>query len=242
MSSKRDPGPFLKTEFIPDKHIQRFALAELAELKLLPTSPGPVLIDQFSDRKWGMPEDYEKLETGVLGYAAFTIKGFDHIVINRDLDDDTTVTGRRRVRSTIAHEIGHAILHEKLFIEKMMFDQQQGLLFGNMERQSRPLIQERIICREPDVFNSGQNSPWYEIQANKFMAELLMPNPLLLQVIETKLSGFDPKSNILAEGFLFENLIRKVSDTFNVSIQMARLAVKKQLEKKQKQEKGGSLL
>ena len=74
------------------------------------------------------------------------------------------------------------------------------------------------------------------------MAELLMPNPLLLQVIETKLSGFDPKSNILAEGFLFENLIRKVSDTFNVSIQMARLAVKKQLEKKQKQEKGGSLL
>ncbi|MCH7228322.1 hypothetical protein [Haloferula sp. A504] len=73
MRTNRDPGPFLKTEFIPDKRIERRALAELEELGLMPERPEPIKIELFSDLKWGIPEDYDKLPAGVLGYAAFTV-------------------------------------------------------------------------------------------------------------------------------------------------------------------------
>ncbi len=231
----RSPGIFLKTEFIPDKRIERMALEQLEAVGLLPDEPGPVAIDQFCDRKWGRPEDYEDLPRGVMGCAAFTLAGFDHIVISAELDRDLSPTGRRRVRSTIAHEIGHGFLHEKLFIEKMMFDQNQGLLFGEMERRPKTAKEMRVVCRDGDIFGGAFHSPWYEVQANKFMAASLMPKPLFLRVVEPFLLEYDPASTSPTQRMRYYGKIEEVSDTFNVSREMARIAVERYMAKERPQ-------
>jgi len=183
INKTKETGPFLRQEFIPEKRIQRFAVEELTRCSLLPGSPGPVDIEKFCDRKWGFPEDYQALDADVMGRASFTYKGFDRIEINATLVEDSTPTGVRRVRSTLAHEIGHAVLHEGLFVEKLLFDRNQGLLFGDLERSDR----SAIVCRNSDIYMPAK-SKWWEIQANKFMAALLLPRPLFLQVAETKLA------------------------------------------------------
>ncbi len=237
----RSPGIFLKTEFIPDKRIDRRAIEELQSVGLMPDKPEPVLIDRFCDVKWGMPEDYQYLQTGILGYAGFTYSGFDRIVINAELEDDLSQTARRRVRSTIAHEIGHAILHEKMFVEKMLFDKNQGLLFGEMER--KPIMDvRRIVCREGDVFGSIGKSPWYEVQANKFMAAILMPKTLFYQVVEPFLLSYDDCSMSPTMRMRYYGKIDEVSETFNVSREMARIAVENYMTKERAKRAGGDSL
>lgn len=230
----RSPGIFLKTEFIPDKRIERRALDELRSAGLLPDTPGPVAIDRFCDMKWGRPESYEEMRPGVLGCAAFTVRGFDHIAISAELERDYSQTGRRRVRSTMAHEIGHALLHERLFVEKLMFDQNQGLLFGEMERRpaGKPARETRIVCRDTDIFGGrAAPSPWYEIQANKFMAAALLPKPLFYQVVEPFLLRYDPATSRLNDKIRYQGKIEEVSDTFDVSREMARIAVETYMDK-----------
>lgn len=237
----RNPGIFLKTEFIPDKRIERRAIEELQSVGLMPDKPGPVAIDQFCDFKWGMPEDYKDLPPEVLGYAGFTHNGFDRIVINTALEGDLSQTARRRVRSTIAHEIGHAILHEKMFVEKMLYDQNQGLLFGEMER--KPMMDVRkIVCREGDVFGGIGKSPWYEVQANKFMAAILMPKPLFYQVVEPFLLSYDDRTASPTMRMRYYGKIEEVSETFNVSREMARIAVENYMAKDRTKRAEGDLL
>ncbi len=240
--TNRDPGIFLKTEFIPDKRIERIALQQLEAVGLLPAEPGPVAIDQFCDLKWGKPEEYEEMKAGVLGAAAFTIAGFDHIAISAEIERDYSPTGRRRVRSTTAHEIGHAILHEKLFIEKMMFDQNQGLLFGEMERRPKTAKEMRVVCRAGDIFGGVFQSPWYEVQANKYMAASLMPKPLFLRVVEPFLLEYDPTTTSPSQRMRYYEKIEEVSETFNVSREMARIAVERYMTKERPQRLGGSSL
>lgn len=223
--STRDPGPFLKSEFIPDKRIHRLALEALQETRLLPAAPSPIAVDKFCDRKWGVPEDYEKLPPDVMGYAAFTCNGFDRIVINSMLDDDQSATGQIRIRSTTAHEIGHAVLHTKLFMEKILFDQEQALLFGAVERKTVPSVEPRIVCRDTGIFAEKRQSPWWEIQANRFMAALLMPKPLFLQVVEPTFKNCDPEMTSFQDRMKVVMATEDVKDAFHVSREMARIAV-----------------
>lgn len=227
-SNTNNTGPFLRNEFIPDKRIARVALEQLAACRLLPESPGPVDVEKFCDRKWGRPEDYGALDEDVMGRASFTYQGFERIEINDGLVADTSLTGVRRVRSTLAHEIGHAVLHEDLFVERLLFERNQGLLFGDAERNA-PVA---IVCRNSDIFGKPRKSDWWEIQANKFMAAVLMPKPLLLQITAPALADYDdakatPKDRVSR----YYGTINTVSETFNVSREMACIAVDTYLEK-----------
>ena len=227
--SKRDPGPFLHDEYIPDKRIDRGALELLTSTGLLPEEPKPVAVDKICDNKWGVPEDYKKLDVDVMGYSAFTYNGFARIVINSELENDRSVTGTQRLRSTIAHEIGHAILHERLFIEKLMFDKNQRLLFGEIERHA-PVT--AIVCRNNDIFGRSGKSKWWEIQANKFMAALLMPKPLFLQIVQSPLADYDPEHTTPPERVKkYYGSIEAVMEKFNVSRVMASIAVDHYLAK-----------
>ena len=218
-------GPFLRQEFIPGRQIARIALEQLTTCRLLPDSPGPIAVEKFCDRKWGVPEDYEAMETEVMGFTSFTHKGFDQIVINTALGEDRSATGRRRMRSTLAHEIGHGILHENLYAEKLAFERAQGELFAEMN----PRAQSAIVCRNTDIFGEPNKSRWWEIQANKFMAAMLLPELLFLQVVVPALSDYHDANASPKEGVL--RCIATVSDTFNVSQQMARIAVENHLSK-----------
>jgi hypothetical protein len=110
MTRKRNPGPFLKSFFIPDSKIEATAKLQLESLKLMPSAPGPVAVEKYCERRWGFPEDYLVLDHGVLGCAAFSENGIEAIAISRELGDDTSRIGIVRTRSTLAHEIGHGEL------------------------------------------------------------------------------------------------------------------------------------
>ncbi len=227
-SKTKDNGPFLRNEFIPDKRIVRIALEQLTACRLLPEAPGPVAVEKFCDRKWGVPEDYQALESDVMGLTSFTYKGLDRIVINTVLEADSSTTGRRRMRSTLAHEVGHAVLHEDLFVEKLVFERNQGELFGEMNRHAP----SAIVCRNTDIFGAPKKTQWWEIQANKFMAALLLPEPLFLQVVAPPLSSYDEtKASPHDRVTRYYRTIDTISDTFNVSREMARIAVDNYLSK-----------
>jgi Zn-dependent peptidase ImmA (M78 family) len=224
----RDTGPFLRNEFIPEKRIVRIALEQLTACRLLPDSPGPVAVEKFCDRKWGAPEDYQALESDVMGLTAFTYKGLDRIIINTTLEEDRSPTGRRRMRSTLAHEVGHAVLHEDLFVEKLIFERNQGELFGEMNR----CASTAIVCRNTDIFGTPKRSQWWEIQANKFMAALLLPEPLFLQIVAPPLSTYDEtKASPHDRVTRYYRTIDTLCDTFNVSREMACIAVDRFLSK-----------
>ncbi len=66
----------------------------------------------------------------------------------------------QRKRFTAAHELGHYILHRDLLREGQHFDR----LFSGKDGNNRPY---------------GPISPYHEVQANKFAADILMPADLV---------------------------------------------------------------
>ena len=238
--SARPAGPFLRQVFIPDKHIERRALEELQNTGLLPDKPGPVPVEKFCSLKWGQAEQPLTFGDDVLGITAFNYKGFDRIYINTTLTEDKSDLGVIRYRSTLAHEIGHGVLHEELHIEKLQHDLQQAEMFGQMERRAT----SRMMTRENHVFGRPQKYEWWEIQANRFMAAMLMPRPLLEQVLQPRLGGGfdDTRATIKDRLFKWQGSIQAVEQTFKVSNQMAIIAVDGYIKKVNKQIQEGRLL
>lgn len=213
--SQSKPGPFLKRFFIPDTHIERLALERLESLGLMPTSPAPVAVEKYCERRWGWPEDYVDLPPGILGAAAFTESGLVKVAVSRELAEDTSRTGRVRTRSSLAHEIGHGELHEDKFIEKLRHDREQ-LDFFSVGPEEPGRI--RLLCREEQM-RRPRRDEWWEIQANMFMAALLLPRPLLRRMVEAQYLRFNRQYIQTA------TLHEEVANVFEVSFQMAKIAV-----------------
>lgn len=213
MTTKRNPGPFLNSFFIADKQIDRIAKACLEAVSLMPTSPGPVAIEKYPERRWRISEDYEDLPPGCLGCAWFSESGLVGLSISRELGEDTSRTGIVRTRSTLAHEIGHGELHAAAYAEKLRFDASQMSLFGEIQEGRRG-----FMCRE-DQISRPRNDEWWEIQANKFMAATLLPKHLLRQVVENRMAKRRPDASFP----LLAILETEVADVFTVSYEMARI-------------------
>jgi len=233
----KDPGPFREYKYIPDKHIERAALQALVDTRLMPTCPSKVEIEKFCDRKWGAPEDYRDLGPDYLGRATFRITGLASIEVNARLEEDKSRVGVCRLRSTTAHEIGHGVLHEAMFVDKIKFDQEQMTLFAEVERQRKPADQT-VIATRPNTIDSGRPPfEWWEYQANLFMAEILMPKPLFLEVVNARLDT----EKVLAPRRPWEinldvsHAKEDLVEAFGVSNQMAQIAVSRHVKAIRKQ-------
>lgn len=66
---------------------------------------------------------------------------------------------QQRKRFTAAHELGHYVLHRDLLREGQHFD--------------------RLFVKKNGVTAHGPISPYHEVQANKFAADILMPADLV---------------------------------------------------------------
>ena len=76
------------------------------------------MIERFVEKQFKAPLRYEDLGPGHLGCTIFNSLGaVEAILVCRMLEEQNTVPARRRVRSTIAHEAGHGLLHGPLFSE-----------------------------------------------------------------------------------------------------------------------------
>lgn len=154
-------------------------LEALAKTGCLPDQPGPVRIDRLIEKLFTPNIVYEEMKPGVLGFTAFGPNGSISCVgISSNLEDGRTAS-ERRLRSTLAHEGGHCLLHPSLFIQ----DQGQGRL-SNHDNVS--LKDKRFLCRNGDVDPSASRFPaghydgrWWEWQANRAIGGFLLPKELV---------------------------------------------------------------
>jgi hypothetical protein len=167
-------GPFVARPYYTESEIENTCSDELQRVGLLPSNPGPIRIDRFIEKRFGRTYEYDDLPLGILGYTRFSKSGVEQIVVARSLDDSST-SNDRRVRSTLAHEAGHGLLHAHLFAlsgQSSLFPEGQG---------SSP----RVLCRDDHSKDSKKYSgEWWEYQANRAIGGLLVPSKLALMALE----------------------------------------------------------
>ena len=213
-------GPFREAYFLSPDEIENACCDALKVAACLPTTPTAIDIETFAEKSWGL--DYQDLGDGVLGCTMFGRKGVQKIIIAPSLAEGCEKAIERRLRSTIAHECGHALFHTSLFVTAMM--EQQQTAFGDWANRAAP----RVLCREADIFPDGQRKydrRWWEVQANMAIGPLLMPQKLAIAAL---LPMMEERGKMgtrqLREGSR-DQAARHLADVFNVNPAVARIRI-----------------
>jgi len=165
-----------ETLFLKDEEIERIMEDELEKAGLFPAVEEPVVdLEAFIEKHLGAKLDqHADLEANLLGETELRRGERALVKINRDLtglaDDFGRLGDVGRLRSTLAHEGSHVVLHRVEF----ELGQDQGYLFG----ATRPAGENGVRmfrCLKRDLSAGGDPREW---QANKGMAALLMPRRL----------------------------------------------------------------
>ena len=181
-SFRTNTGPFCERPHFESGEIDRMCVDELRKAGCLPAIPEPIRIDRFIEKRFHVVPEYDDLPDGVLGYTKFSKSGVEAIVVSKALDSDGGKVAERRIRTTLAHEGGHSLLHAYLFavehVAASLFD---------AERQDK----DKILCR--DVEGEGgrlgrYDGRWWEYQANQAIGGLLVPKKLVGMALERYLA------------------------------------------------------
>ena len=170
---KSKGGEFSERPYYENTEIDRICSAALDSAGLLPRTPQPIRIDRFIEKRFNVSVGYEDLEPGILGLTKFGKSGVKEVIVARALEEEGTVTGERRVRSTLAHEGGHGLLHAHLFL----LTGQCGLFpDGNTTAP-------RVLCRDEcdPQFAKRYDGKWWEYQANRAIGGFLLPRELVMK-------------------------------------------------------------
>jgi hypothetical protein len=212
-------GPFSKQPFFELGEIELMCVEELQKVQLYPSDPEPIRIDRFIEKRFKIQPTYDDLPNGLLGFTLFDNRGVAEIVVARALDEEGTVPAERRLRTTLAHEAGHGLLHAYLFALAARPDS----LFGDGIAPDAP----RILCREGGV--SGVETPkrppyrWWEFQANQVMGAILLPKGLVEKAIGPLLTFQGMLGLPVLPNDRREQAVRLVAETFNVNPIVARI-------------------
>lgn len=178
-------GPFEEQLHFTTDEIDGMCMDALQKEELLPTYPEAVRIERFIEKNFRCRVQYEDLGAGVMGCTAFKNDGsIKAVIVSSDLDDGREGS-ERRVRSTLAHEGGHCLMHPILFVA-MVGQQHLHLEAGhemNLDFKAR-----KILCRDGDIHPEGSrrayNGRWWEWQANRAIGGLLLPTNLVRIALE----------------------------------------------------------
>jgi len=215
-------GPFTEQPFYKPAEVESICTEELQKLKLYPSDPAPIRIDRFIEKRFGVQPMYEDLPKGILGFTRFGTKGVAEIVVAKALDEEGTIPAERRLRTTLAHEGGHGLLHAHLFA----FGTRPDSLFGDGLASDAP----KILCRDEGVSGivlAKKKPPyrWWEFQANQAMGALLLPKAL----VEKAVASILVSQGVLGLPTLLSNrreqAVRLLAETFNVNPIVARIRV-----------------
>ena len=215
-SIRTHSGPFAERPHFEPEEIERTCMLELSKAGCLPKTPEPIRIDRFIEKRFGVTPDYQDLPEGVLGYTRFGKRGVEAIVVAKVLDDDGGKVAERRIRSTLAHEGGHGLLHAHLFALEAVGDS----LFN-----SEPKDKDKILCRDVQGEGGRYDGRWSEYQANKAIGGLLMPKrlvglalaPYLVTAGRLGIPTLDERRRAEAE--------RALADAFDVNPVVARYRI-----------------
>jgi hypothetical protein len=213
-------GPFLEQPFYKLSEVEAICTEALQKHHLFPSDPSPIRIDRFIEKRFGVKPSYEDLPSGLLGFTRFGANGVAEVVVAKALDTEGTVTAERRLRTTLAHEGGHGLLHAHLFA----FEEPPRSLLGDGLASDSP----KILCRDDGVSGNETDTKkppyrWWEFQANLAMGALLLPRAL----VEEALASMLVASGLLQYPTLPDSRRKDatlfVADTFDVNPIVARI-------------------
>ena len=209
-------GPFVERPHFQLREIEETCSSELRKVGLYPSAPEAIRVDRFIEKRFNVTPRYEDLPDGVLGFTKFGKGVVVEIVVSRALDGGATKVAERRLRSTLAHEAGHGLLHAYLFA----LGEKPKSLFDDHDHTPRILCREVMEGTAPKNQSTGH---WAEFQANRAIAALLMPKPLVDQALQE----FCVEAGKLVQRTLApdkrEAAIRALSTIFDVNPVVARL-------------------
>src|ERR1700719_3508297 len=160
-------GQTHKAPYFTPSQIDNMCCDELRDAGLLPSSPEPIRIDRFIEKRFNVSPQYEDLPAGVLGFTRCGKNGVKAVVISAALDAEGGKVAERRVRTTLAHEAGHGLLHAYLFA----LSEKPRELFDEDSHRG-----EQILCRDvagEETKRRSYDGRWWEYQANRAMGGLL---------------------------------------------------------------------
>jgi hypothetical protein len=205
-------GPFPFQLYFEDlDEIDEICLDALRRQSLLPSSPVPIRIERFVEKEFKAALRYEDLGPDNLGCTIFnSFGGVVAILIARFLEEQNTTPARRRVRSTVAHEAGHGLLHGSLFIDSKDLGEDQ----------------RRILCRSEDILGEAKRSyrgRWWEFQANQAIGSLLLPRLLMKVFLDESGVELDSSGSRILSPAQRELLSKQAARIFDVNPIVARI-------------------
>jgi hypothetical protein len=207
-------GPFSERPYFSDEEIERTCLDALKQVDLLPREPSAVRIDRFIEKMFGVTPSYEDLPKGLLGFSQFDGGRVASVVVSKALDTESSAVAERRIRTTLAHEGGHGLLHAYLFAVAAP----THALFGDFSEPMKP----KVLCRGERAAASQYTGEWWEFQANRAIGALLMPRHLVdLAVVPYTTSGSLGLS--IFDQSRTEEAARDLADVFDVNPAAARI-------------------
>jgi len=211
---------------ISHEEIETQMQAALRTAGFYPTEAAPAVdIEDFVEKHLKVRVDgYAELPREVLGYTKFQPNKRPRIYINGDLTEeamdreDSPNWKKGRWRATMAHEASHVILHRVLFTGSSKL-QRTGASGGEGEIPGSPVQR----CLKRDVQFGGRTFDSREVQANRGMAALLMPKALFCGLCAAELGTTQFAAGIRKGTPDAEELVRTMSDRFEVSRQAAAI-------------------
>jgi hypothetical protein len=209
-------GPFPERPYFTNDEIEAICVEELMAVDLLPDCPEPIRIERFIEKRFGVSEEYEDLGDGILGMTQFGPKGVHRIIVARSLEDEGTEVAARQIRTTLAHEAGHGLLHAAMFVSN---DQQK--LFGDL---SDP-VQPKVLCRTRALDSGARsyNGEWWEYQANRVIGGLLMPRDLVLCALKRYLMLNGSLGTVSLNRFSQDEATKVLAEVFDVNPAVSRI-------------------
>jgi hypothetical protein len=216
-------GRFTEQPFFKPGEIEDICRDELEKHGLFPSDPEPIRIDRFIEKRFGVSPTYEDLPNGLLGFTRFGAKGVEEIVVARQLDDEGTIPAERRLRTTLAHEAGHGLLHAHLFA----LGARPESLFGD----GLATDALKVLCREGEIEGAptaGRAAKkkvyrWYEFQADMAMGILLLPKPLVAKALAPFFVSRGLLDQLVLPGERREEAARSLAEIFNVNPVVTRI-------------------
>jgi len=217
-------GPFeYQLRFSPEE-IDEMCLEALTKAGCLPKSLEAVRIDRFLEKHFTQNLLYDDLGPGVLGYTAFNPDGSIRCVAVSSQLEDGRSCSERRLRSTLAHEGGHCLLHPCLFI------QTEGQTSFGADQANVSLKERRFLCRDNDVDpgttrqqTRRYDGRWWEWQANRAIGGFLLPKHLVRAAIEPFVKKTLVTGSPMLPAANRESAARELATIFEVNPALARI-------------------
>jgi hypothetical protein len=158
-------------------------------------------LDQWADLS-GKGDDVE-------GVTEFLVNNKPRVLISKVMQSESR---ENRLRTTFTHELGHVILHDKLWMRY------QPTLFEQDAAMPEPLPH----CKRDTIIGATQVD-WLEWQAGFASGAFLMPITPLLAIVRTIYNKSDSITTPTVHSSTGQHLIRWVQEQFQVSYDAARV-------------------